>query len=63
MRAWRIVGSLCGIEALMVDDPMDFPELDAPTCETCGTVVDRVICKTCEREAVERRGFIRRIEP
>lgn len=47
----------------MVDDPFDSPELDAPTCETCGTVVDGVICKTCEQEAVERRGFIRRVEP
>ena len=42
---------------------LDLPELDAPTCSTCGTVVEGEICKTCEREAVERRGLIRPVEP
>ena len=63
MRVWRIVGSLFGIVALMADDPLDSPELDAPTCETCGTVAESGICATCEREAVERRGLIRPVEP
>lgn len=47
----------------MTDDPLGFPELDAPTCDTCGTAVEGEICKTCERDAAERRRLIRRVEP
>lgn len=37
------------------DDPLSVPELDAPTCETCGTVLHpgKIICDSCSREADE----------
>ena len=51
---WWVSRSVAGV---------DFPELDAPTCETCGTVVEGVICVTCERDAQQRRRDVKPVEP